>query len=238
MRITGVSTSTANPRIAPHAAETTGRDYSSTVRHAIRKTIAQPVSLHTPPIQPGGVMIPPGSQDQRTAGCATADAAPSNIRAPNETKNRPSRPDRTADESGPASTQAVKRGHQVAMIEVPDEEDDTTYQRWLAKGSPIVTPTRPNATLPMPPDSPIQIGRTYTDGQTYQDWHAQSKVTSPTVVVPSAANAKVREVPRQGWMKPLSADWTLRNIQEARSNNATPRSTGTLDTQRPTQGTH
>ncbi len=75
--------------------------------------------------------------------------------------------------------------------------------------------------LPMPPDSPIQIGQTYTDGQTYQDWQTQSKVTSPTVVAPLAANAKVREVPCQGWMKPLSADWTLRNIQEVRSNNAT-----------------
>ncbi len=106
------------------------------------------------------------------------------------------------------------------MIEVPDEDDDTAYQRWLAKGSPIVTPTRPVATLPTPPDSPIQIGRTYTDGQTYQEWQTQDKVTSPTVVVPSAANAKVREVPRQGWMKPLSADWTLRNVQEARSDNA------------------
>ncbi len=40
-----------------------------------------------------------------------------------------------------ASAQAVERGHQVAMIEVPDEEDDTAYQRWLTKGSPVVTPT-------------------------------------------------------------------------------------------------
>ncbi len=106
------------------------------------------------------------------------------------------------------------------MIEVPDEDEDTAYQRWLAKGSPIVTPTRPVATLPMPPDSPIQIGRTYTDGQTHQDWHAQGKVTSPTVVAPSTANAKVREAPRQVWMKLLSVDWTLRNVQEARSDNA------------------
>ncbi len=74
--------------------------------------------------------------------------------------------------------------------------------------------------LPTPPDSPIQIGRTYTDGQTYQDWHTQDRVTSPMVVVPSVANVKVREVPRQGWMKPLSADWTLQNVQEARSDNA------------------
>ncbi len=62
------------------------------------------------------------------------------------------------DRKEAASTQAVERGHQVAMIEVPDEEDDTAYQRWLAKGSPIVTLTRPVTTLPTPPDSPIQIG--------------------------------------------------------------------------------
>ncbi len=49
--------------------------------------------------------------------------------------------ERTAAGQETASTQAVKRGHQVAMIEVPDEEDDTAYQRWLAKGSPIVTLT-------------------------------------------------------------------------------------------------
>ncbi len=77
------------------------------------------------------------------------------------------------------------------MIEVPDKEDDTAYQRWLAKGSPIVTLTRPVATLPMPPDSLIQIGRTYTDGQTYQDWQTQGKVTSPMVVAPSTANANI-----------------------------------------------
>ncbi len=40
------------------------------------------------------------------------------------------------------------------------------------------------------------------------------------VVAPSVANAKVRKVPRQGWMKLLSVDWTLQNIQEARSDNA------------------
>ncbi len=137
-----------------------------------------------------------------------------------------------------ASAQAVKRGPQVAMIEVPDEEDDTAYQQWLTKGAPIVTPTRPVATLPTPPDSPIQIGRTYTDGQTYQDWLAQDKVTSPTVVAPSAADAKVLEVPRQGWMKPLSADWTLRNVQEACNDHAAPCPASALDAQRSTRRTH
>ncbi|SJL10874.1 uncharacterized protein ARMOST_14269 [Armillaria ostoyae] len=32
-----------------------------------------------------------------------------------------------------ASAQAVERGHSVSIIEVPDEDDDTAYQIWLAK---------------------------------------------------------------------------------------------------------
>ncbi len=166
-------------------------------------------------------MFPPGSQDRRTAGCANADAAPSNVGAPKETKNRPSRPDGTADEHGSASAQAVKRGHQVAMIEVPDEDDDTAYQRWLAKGSPLVTPTRPVATLPTPPDSPIQIGRTYTNGQTYQGLAEpkQGDLTNGSWRL-QRPTRRFERSPRQGWMKPLSADWTLRNVQNARSDNA------------------
>ncbi len=90
-------------------------------------------------------MIPPGSQDQRTVGCATA---PNAAEVPNKMENRPPRlGGRTAAGQEAASAQVVERGHQVAMIEVPDEEDDTTYQRWLAKGSPIVIPTRSVVTL-------------------------------------------------------------------------------------------
>ncbi len=40
-----------------------------------------------------------------------------------------------------ASAQAMKRGPQLIMIEVPNNEDDTAYQRWLAKGSPVVSLT-------------------------------------------------------------------------------------------------
>ncbi|SJK99621.1 uncharacterized protein ARMOST_02929 [Armillaria ostoyae] len=36
-------------------------------------------------------------------------------------------------QGGSASIQAVERGHSVTMIKVPDEEDDTVYQIWLAK---------------------------------------------------------------------------------------------------------
>ncbi len=186
-------------------------------QHAAGNATAQLNALPRKPIQPRGEMIPP---EVKTKGPLDAQRPPTDIRMPKAMRNQPSHPDRTADEHGSASAQAVKRGHQVAMIKVPDKEDDTAYQQWLTKGSLIVTPTRPVATLPTPPDSPIQIGRTYTNGQTYHDWQTQGKVTSPMVVAPSAANAKVREVPRQGWMKPLSVDWTLRNVQEARSDNA------------------
>ncbi|SJL16236.1 uncharacterized protein ARMOST_19756 [Armillaria ostoyae] len=34
---------------------------------------------------------------------------------------------------GAANAQAVNRGHPVLMVEVPDEEDNTAYQIWLAK---------------------------------------------------------------------------------------------------------
>ncbi len=49
--------------------------------------------------------------------------------------------DKKAKRKEAASAQVVERGPQVTMVEVPDNEDDTAYQRWLAKGSPIVTPT-------------------------------------------------------------------------------------------------
>ncbi len=103
-------------------------------------------------------------------------------------------------------------GHQVTLIEVPDKEDDTAYQRWITKGSPIVTPTQPVATLPMLLTLRSRSDECTTDGQTYQDWQTQSKETSPMVVAPTMADAKVREVPCQGWMRLLLVDWTLQNV--------------------------
>ncbi|SJL14660.1 uncharacterized protein ARMOST_18125 [Armillaria ostoyae] len=40
---------------------------------------------------------------------------------------------KTAAGEEAASAQAVKRGHQVTCIEIPDEDDDTAFQLWLAK---------------------------------------------------------------------------------------------------------
>ncbi len=43
--------------------------------------------------------------------------------------------ERTAAGKEAASAQVVKRGHQVTMIEVPDDEDDTSFQKWVAKAA-------------------------------------------------------------------------------------------------------
>ncbi len=130
----------------PHAAGASSTSDPSTDRHAAGKAVAQPGPPHSTPIKPGGAMIPPRSQDRRPAGCT---AAPIDTRTPKATGNRSLCPEGTADKQGSTSAEAVKRGHQVAMIEVPDEDDDTAYQWWLTKGSPIVTPTQPVTTLPM-----------------------------------------------------------------------------------------
>ncbi len=44
-----------------------------------------------------------------------------------------------AEQMEAASAQAVNRGHQVTMIEVSDEDEDVSFQRWLATGSPMIS---------------------------------------------------------------------------------------------------
>ncbi len=61
--------------------------------------------------------------------------------------------ERTAAGQEAASAQAVKRGHMVTMIEVPDPDNDTAYRQWLQKGSPIVSLKQSTATLPTLPES-------------------------------------------------------------------------------------
>ncbi len=148
--------------------------------------------------------------------------------------------ERTAEWEEAASAQAVKRGHTVTMIEVPDPDDDTAYRQWLGKRSPVASPKRCASALPTPPDSPTNPTKTphwdsrCTDiispkgpptspspnegvGPTYVRKH---EVTSPTVATPSAASAKVREAPLY-WMRPFEVNWTLHAVCEARNNNTT-----------------
>ncbi len=126
--------------------------------------------------------------------------------------------ERTAAGKEAASAQAVKRGHTVTMIEVPDEEDDTSYRRWVATGSPTISPKRKLAVLLTPPNSPKTTSPPPTEGVGLT-CISKNEVTSPTVAVPSTASAKVREAPPR-WFRPFEVDWTLRAVCEARNDNA------------------
>ncbi len=101
--------------------------------------------------------------------------------------------ERTAAGQEAASTQAVKRGHTVTMIEVPDPNDDTAYRQWLKKGSPVTSPKRKSAELPTPPDSPKSLETTSPlPNEGVGPTHVpKNEVTSPTVAMPSAASMKV-----------------------------------------------
>ncbi len=68
--------------------------------------------------------------------------------------------DQKAKRKEAASAQAVKRGHMVTMIEVPDDDDDTAYRQWLAKGSLMASPKRHAPVLLTPPESPKTLTKT------------------------------------------------------------------------------
>ncbi len=147
--------------------------------------------------------------------------------------------DKKAERKEATSTQAVKRGHQVTMIEVPDDEDDTSFRKWVVKGSPTTSPKPREVMLPTPPNSPTILTKTphwdsrCTDivspkgpptspppdkggGPTHVP---TNKMTSPMVAMPTMASAKVKEVPHR-WMQPFEVDWTICAICEAQNDNA------------------
>ncbi len=94
-----------------------------------------------------------------------------------------------------ASAQAVKRGHQVTMIEVPDNEDDTSFRKWVKNGSPTIFPKRKSAELPTPPESPTKTTSSLPNEGVSPTCVSKNEVTSPMVAAPSTASAKVREAP-------------------------------------------
>ncbi len=125
---------------------------------------------------------------------------------------------KTAEREEAASTQAVKRGHQVTMIEVPDKDDDVSFQRWLATGSPMIFPKPRTTTLPTPLESPEIPTRPLPNEGVVPTCIRKDKVTSPTVAMPSTASAKVPEAPHQ-WLRPFKVDWMLHAIRKARNDN-------------------
>ncbi len=80
------------------------------------------------------------------------------------------------------------------MIEVPDEEDNTAYQRWLAKGGPIASPKQCMTALLTPPESLTPIIRPLPNKEVALDDIRKIEVILPTVATPSAASAKAQEV--------------------------------------------
>ncbi len=96
-----------------------------------------------------------------------------------------------------ASTQAVQRGHKVAMSEVPDQDDNTSFMmnmkskltspidiETVVTSPTVVEPSRVDATAKEAP----QLSCTYTSGETYSEW-----------------------------LKPFGAEWTLRGIVQAKT---------------------
>ncbi len=127
--------------------------------------------------------------------------------------------ERTAEQEEAASTQAVKRGHTVTMIEVPNAKDDTAYRQWLKRGSPVVSPKPKTPELLTPPESPTKTNSPLPNKGVGPTCITSNEVTSPTVAMPLTASAKVREAPHR-WMQPFEVDWTLHAICEARNDNA------------------
>ncbi|SJL01310.1 uncharacterized protein ARMOST_04630 [Armillaria ostoyae] len=102
-----------------------------------------------------------------------------------------------------ASAQAIKRGHSVVMIEVPDHEDDTSFKLQQNK----VAATNADACGPSPKQkSPLQereaerpIGN---DTSVSKGWEAAKHM--PPTVAP------------QEWLKPFETEWTWRAIKDAK----------------------
>ncbi|SJL06746.1 uncharacterized protein ARMOST_10088 [Armillaria ostoyae] len=92
-----------------------------------------------------------------------------------------------------ASAQAVNRGHSVSVIEVPDEEDDSAYQIWLAKEqTPAVAKKEVTSD---------ELARSSTKGNEHSS-------VPPTKSDPSR------------WLKPFEVDWMLHTVCEAQNDNA------------------
>ncbi len=157
---------------------------------------------------------------ERTAGSPLVTGKDDkNARYSTGTCARQTAEERTAAGQEAASAQAVKRGHSVTMIEVPDPDNNTAYRQWLKKGSPVVSPKRKSAELPTPPESLTKTTSPLPNEGVGSTHIGTNEVTSPTVAAPSMASAKVQEAPHR-WFQPFEVDWTLRAICEARNDNA------------------
>ncbi|SJL04219.1 uncharacterized protein ARMOST_07580 [Armillaria ostoyae] len=102
-----------------------------------------------------------------------------------------------------ASAQAIERGHSVVMIEVPDEEDDTSFTLQQNK----VAATDADACGPSPKrKSPLM------------EKEAERPIGNDTSV--SKGREAAKHVPPmaapQEWLKPFETEWTWRAIKDAK----------------------
>ncbi len=100
------------------------------------------------------------------------------------------------------------------MLEVPDDKDDTSFRKWIASGSPTISPKRKSVELPTPPESPTKTTSPLPNEGVGPTHVPKNEVTSPTVAATSTSSAKVVEAPHR-WMRPFEVDWTLRVVCEA-----------------------
>ncbi|SJL10209.1 uncharacterized protein ARMOST_13593 [Armillaria ostoyae] len=102
-----------------------------------------------------------------------------------------------------ASAQAIKRGHSVVMIEVPDEEDDTSFVLQQNK----VAATDADACGPSPKrKSPLM------------EKEAERPIGNDTSVSKgreAAKHAPSTAAPQE-WLKPFETEWTWRAIKDAK----------------------
>ncbi|SJL00662.1 uncharacterized protein ARMOST_03975 [Armillaria ostoyae] len=103
-----------------------------------------------------------------------------------------------------ASAQAIKRGHSVVMIEVPDQEDDTSFVLQQNK----VAATDADACGPSPKrKSPLM------------EKEAERPLGNDTSVSKgqeAAKHAPLTEAPQE-WLKPFETEWTWRAIKDAKN---------------------
>ncbi|SJL15506.1 uncharacterized protein ARMOST_19006 [Armillaria ostoyae] len=102
-----------------------------------------------------------------------------------------------------AGAQAIKRGHPVVMIEIPDEEDDTSFILQQNK----VAATDADACGPSPKrKSPLmekEAERPIGNDTSVSKGREAAKHAPPTVAP-------------QEWLKPFEAEWTWRAIKDAK----------------------
>ncbi len=160
---------------------------------------------------------PDETRETRTVGCAAAPTQ--DARYSVSTCARQATKERIAAGQEATSTQVVKRGHQVTMIKVPDEDNDVSFQRWLIAGSPMTLLKPHIAMLPTPPDSLKKTHSLLPNEGVGSNDVTKTKVTLSMVAKSPATGAKTQEVPHR-WMRPFEVDWTLCAVCKAQNNNA------------------